>query len=78
MVLDFLREQFSRTNAKIDALAVSMTEVKERIGILEDQHAGLLGQTAALSAQYANLSRRVDRVASDVELIKRRLDIVPA
>jgi hypothetical protein len=39
-----------------------MVEVKERLGLIE--------------GQYASLSRRVDRMGGDVELIKRRLDLV--
>ena len=53
-----------RIDQKIDALREDMTEVKERLGHLE--------------GQYAGLSRRVDRLSGDVEQIKRRLDIVPA
>lgn len=41
-----------------------LVEVKERLGFLE--------------AGYASLSRRVDRMAGDIERIKRRLDIVDA
>ena len=39
-------------------------EAKERLGILE--------------SQYASMSRRVDRLGGDVEVIKRCLEIVPA
>lgn len=39
-------------------LKADMVEVKERLGILE--------------SQYASLSRRVDRIGGDVEVIKRR------
>jgi len=41
-----------------------MTEVKERLSLLE--------------AGYASLSRRVDRIGGDVERIKTRLDLVDA
>ena len=43
---------------------VDFVEIKERLGILD--------------SQYASLSRRVDRTGGDVEVIKRRLDIVSA
>ena len=46
-----------------------MPEVKERLGLLEQQ----LGSTGQ---QYASLSRRVDRIGDDIALIKRRLDLV--
>jgi len=39
-----------------------LAEVKERLGILE--------------SQYASLSRRVDRIAGDVEQVKRQLNLV--
>jgi predicted nuclease with TOPRIM domain len=39
-------------------------EIRERLGLLE--------------ANYANVSRRMDRVAGDIERIKRRLDLVEA
>lgn len=49
-------------------LKADMLEVKERLGTLEGQSGGLIGQ-------YASLSRRLDRVAGDVEQIKKRLGI---
>ncbi|HEV8678550.1 MAG TPA: hypothetical protein VGQ90_04175 [Stellaceae bacterium] len=41
-----------------------LTELKQRVGLLE--------------GQYASLSTRVDRIAGDIALIKRRLDLVEA
>jgi hypothetical protein len=41
-----------------------MVEVKERLGFLE--------------AQYASISRRVDRIDSRLERIERRVDLVEA
>lgn len=61
-VLDFLREQFSRVNAKIDEVRADVAEIKERLGFIE--------------GQYASISRRVDRIGGDVDLVKRRLDLV--
>ena len=48
----------------IAGLKTDMTKIKERIGLLEGSN--------------ASVSRRLDRVASDVDLIKRRLDLVEA
>ena len=45
-------------------IKTDLTELKQRVGLLE--------------AQYANLSNRIDRIAGDVSLIKRRLDLVEA
>ncbi len=41
-----------------------LVEIKQRVGLLE--------------GHYASLSSRVDRLAGDVLLIKRRLDLVEA
>jgi hypothetical protein len=41
-----------------------LIELKQRVGLLE--------------GRYASLSTRVDRIAGDVALIKRRLDLVEA
>ena len=46
----------------IAGLKTDMVEIKERIGLLEGGN--------------ASVSRRLDRVGGDVELIKRRLDLV--
>jgi hypothetical protein len=48
----------------ISQIKVDIIEIKERLGFLE--------------GTYASLSRRVDRLAGDVERIKVRLDIVDA
>jgi hypothetical protein len=48
----------------IAELKADMVEVKERLGLLE--------------AQYASVSRRLDRLSGDVELIKRRLELTEA
>jgi hypothetical protein len=48
----------------IGELKADMIEVKERLGLIE--------------SQYASLSRRVDRIGGDVEMIKRRLNLVEA
>jgi hypothetical protein len=58
IVIDLLRA----IRADIGELKVDMREVKERLGILEQQ--------------YASMSRRVDRIGGDVERIKTRLDLV--
>jgi predicted nuclease with TOPRIM domain len=48
----------------IGELKADIIEVKERLGFIE--------------AQYASLSRRLDRLAGDAEQIKRRLNLVEA
>jgi hypothetical protein len=48
----------------IAVVKADLVEVKERLGILV--------------AQYASLSRRVDRIGGDMERVKRRLDLADA
>ena len=48
----------------LSEIKTDLTELKQRVGLME--------------AQYANLSNRIDRIAGDVSLIKRRLDLVDA
>jgi hypothetical protein len=45
-------------------IKADLVELKQRVGLLE--------------AQYASLSNRIDRIAGDVSLIMRRLDLVEA
>jgi hypothetical protein len=48
----------------IGEIKTSVLELTERVGILE--------------GQYASISRRVDRIGGDVDLIKRRLNLAEA
>ena len=57
-------EHLRAIRSEIGDMKADLVELKTRVGHLE----GL----------YANLSGRVDRIASDVVLIKRRLDLVEA
>jgi predicted nucleic acid-binding Zn-ribbon protein len=59
IILVYLR----RLDEKVDRLADDMREVKQRLGILEQQ--------------YAVLSARIDRLDQRVERIERRLDLIP-
>ena len=45
-------------------IKTDLVELKQPVGLLE--------------SQYASLSNRIDRIAGDVGLIKRRLDLVEA
>jgi len=48
----------------IGEIKAGIIELKERVGLVEQQ--------------CSSLSRRLDRVAGDVEIIKRRLNLVDA
>ena len=50
--------------AGMQDMKADMVEVKERLGLME--------------AQVASVSRRIDRLAGDVEHIKRRLELAEA
>ncbi len=61
---DLILEHLRAIRSDISDLKTSMVEVKERLGFLE--------------AQYASISRRVDRIDSQLDRIERRLDLVEA
>jgi len=62
--LELIQTMVQRVLDQVSELRGDMVEVKERLGLLE--------------LSNASLSRRVDRMSGDIDLIKRRLDLVPA
>jgi hypothetical protein len=74
-VLDYLREQFSRTNLKLDDLRADMAEVKQRLTTVEIQVGNLSG---AESSHYGQTMQRLGRIVGDIARIKIRLDLVEA
>jgi hypothetical protein len=61
---DLILEHLRAIRADMAEMKTDLIEIKQRLGLLE--------------AQYANVSGRVDRMAGDIALIKRRLDLVEA
>jgi len=61
---DPLHNMLRAIRADLAEVRGGLSEVKERLGRLE--------------ARYAGLSCRVDRMGGDVELIRRRLNLVDA
>ena len=61
---NLILEMLRAIRSDVAGVKTDVIEIKERLGILD--------------SQYASLSRRVDRTGGDVEVIKRRLDIVSA
>ncbi len=62
-------EHLKAIRSNVDRLTDDMREVKQRLGILENQY-------ALLEKQYASLSNRLDRVDERLNRIERRLDLV--
>ena len=67
LVLDHLRA----IRSDIADIKTDTRESGGRLGLIENQMAGHF-------ALYATLSTRLDRIVDDVQLIKRRLDLVDA
>jgi hypothetical protein len=61
---DLVLEMLRAIRGDLAEVKADLAELKQRVGLLE--------------GQYASLSTRVDRIAGDVMLIKRRLDLVEA
>jgi len=61
---DLILDMLRAIRGDLADVKTDLTELKQRVGLLE--------------GQYASLSARVDRIAGDVVLIKRRLDLVEA
>jgi hypothetical protein len=62
-----------RLYAKVDALALDMREVKQRLSTLE---IGLANQAATEASHYASLALRLDRFEDRIGRIEKRLDLV--
>lgn len=74
-VLDYLREQFARLNARMDDLRADMGEVKQRLTTMEIQ----VGSLAATEAShYGQTMQRFDGMEARLDRIERRLDLVDA
>ena len=61
---DLILEHLRVIRGDIPEIKTDLVEIKQRLGLLE--------------AQHASVSGRVDRIAGDVAPIKRRLDLVEA
>ena len=68
-VLDFLRDQFSRVNTKLDNLASGQLDLSRRVSSLD-------AQVALVHGDFANQSMRIDRIELKLDRIERRLELV--
>lgn len=57
-------DDVGRMDAKLDRIAEDVSDLKVRVGILEQQ--------------YASISNRIDRIETRLDRIGRRLDLVDA
>jgi hypothetical protein len=70
-VLDYLREQFSRVNAKLDLLSGDMTNLKVRVS-------GLEAEAGHVRIGLAEVNHRLDRMDGRLDRIGRRFDLAEA
>lgn len=73
LVLVYLR----RIDAKVDAMAQDIRELKERVSSLELAVASVRRDIAVLAETDARLQNAVDRMREDIGRIQRRLDLHP-
>ncbi len=73
LVLVYLR----RIDAKVDAMAQDIRELKERVSSLEVAVASVRRDIAVLAETDARLQHSVDRMREDIGRIQRRLDLHP-
>lgn len=70
-VLDYLRGQFARVHTKLDRVIADVGDLKVRMTSVEEHIASLHGD-------FANQSRRLDRIDLRLERIERRLELESA
>jgi hypothetical protein len=71
-------EHLRHIRARVDATAVDVQELKERLGAVEGDVGTIYGQTATLAAEYAILSNGLDRMDRRLTRIEGRLGLVEA
>jgi hypothetical protein len=62
-----------RLDSKVDAMALDIGDVKQRLTTLE---IGVANLAATEASHYANLAVRVDRIEARMARIEKRLDLV--
>ena len=74
----FTREYLRRIDKKLDRLNDDMRDLKFRIRQVESTLANHTAQLANHTAQLVYQTGQFDRLFSDIEIIKKRLDLVDA
>jgi hypothetical protein len=72
-VLDLMREQFARLHQRMDTSDRKLSEVVQRLGVLEVTVAQRMG---AVEIGLAGLSVRLDNVAARLDRIERRQGLI--
>lgn len=74
-VLDFLREQFARMDARFDRMERLQRETLTRLARIEDGVTKLRRDQADDAAAVMDVQHRVDRMGERLDRIERRLDL---
>jgi hypothetical protein len=74
-VLDFLREQFTRLNLRLDDAAAWQAETSKRLTAIERHIAGVRRDAVLDAESMVNVQDQVDAIAARIARIERRLEI---
>jgi len=75
-ILNFIGEQFRRSNGRFDKLELDIGDIKTRLIVLKEGQASMSARIATVEVGMAGINKRMDRVESRLDRIERRLDLV--
>ena len=75
-ILNFIGEQFRRSNGRFDKLELDIGDIKTRLIELKEGQASMSARIATVEVGMAGINKRMDRVESRLDRIERRLDLV--
>ncbi|WP_353199882.1 hypothetical protein [Sandarakinorhabdus sp.] len=75
-ILNFIGEQFRRSNGRFDKLELDIGDLKTRLIVLKEGQASMSARIATVEVGMAGINKRMDRVESRLDRIERRLDLV--
>lgn len=75
-ILNFIGEQFRRSNGRFDKLELDIGDIKTRLIVLKAGQASMSARIATVEVGMAGINKRMDRVESRLDRIERRLDLV--
>jgi phage shock protein A len=68
-------ELLKRMNARVEAMAFDMLDIKTRMTTLEEGLASVSVRIASVEVSMTGLGKRLDRVENRLDRIERRLDL---